>query len=225
VAAGDFNGDGKPDLAVAGFEGRIAILLGNSMGSFDRAGSTHVALDSPNPLAVGDFNGDSNLDLAVGVSTLMPPLREVVILLGAGTGFFSSSNSFAVGVSPEFIALAAGDFNGDGKLDLAVSNGSSSNVSVGAAGMITASADTGSASLPVNISLCQTDPATAQCISAIGDSVTTQINANAMPTFGVFVQCNGNVPFDPAVNRVLIRFRDTGGGITRGSTSVAVRTQ
>jgi hypothetical protein len=130
IAVGDFNGDGKPDLAVAEFEGRITILLGTGTGSFDRAGSAHVAIDSPNPLAVGDFNGDGKLDLAVGVSTLMPLLREVTILLGAGTGFFSSSNSFAVGVSPEAIALAAGDFNGDGKLDLVVTNGNSSNVSV-----------------------------------------------------------------------------------------------
>jgi FG-GAP-like repeat len=130
VAVGDFNGDGKLDLAAAGFEGRITILLGTGTGSFDQAGSTHVALDSPNPLAAGDFNGDGKLDLAVGVSTLMPPSRNITILLGAGTGFFSSSNSFAVGVSAESIALAAGDFNGDGKLDLAVTNGSSSNVSV-----------------------------------------------------------------------------------------------
>ena len=46
--------------------------------------------------------------------------------------------------------------------------------------------------LPVNIFLCQTNPATGQCISAIGPSVTTQINANATPTFAIFVQGNGN---------------------------------
>ena len=82
----------------------------------------------------------------------------------------------------------------------------------------------GGSALPVNISLCQTDPASGQCISGIGPSVTTQINANATPTFGIFVQGNGNVPFDPAANRIFVRFKD-GGGVTRGSTSVAVRTQ
>ena len=76
-------------------------------------------------------------------------------------------------------------------------------VNVGASASITASADTGSASLPVNISLCQTDPGTGQCISSIGPSVTTTINANATPTFGIFVQGNGNVLFDPAANRIL----------------------
>jgi hypothetical protein len=72
--------------------------------------------------------------------------------------------------------------------------------------------------------LCQTNSATGQCISAIGPNVTTQINVNATPTFGIFVQGNGNVPFDPAANRIFVRFRD-GSGVTRGSTSVAVRTQ
>jgi hypothetical protein len=100
----------------------------------------------------------------------------------------------------------------------------SHNSNVGASGSITASADTGGASLPVNISLCQTDPANGQCTSAIGGSVTTPINANATPTFGIFVQGNGNVPFDPAANRVFVRFKDAG-GVIRGSTSVAVRTQ
>jgi hypothetical protein len=52
----------------------------------------------------------------------------------------------------------------------------------------------------------------------------TTINANATPTFGIFIQGNGNVTFDPAANRIFVRFKDSG-GVTRGSTSVAVRTQ
>jgi hypothetical protein len=97
-------------------------------------------------------------------------------------------------------------------------------VNVGASGTITASADTGGATLPVGISMCETNPATGQCISVIGSAVTTQINANATPTFGIFVEGNDTVPFDPAANRIFVRFKD-GGGVTRGSTSVAVRTQ
>jgi hypothetical protein len=52
----------------------------------------------------------------------------------------------------------------------------------------------------------------------------TTINANATPTFGIFVQGSGNVPFDPAANQIFVRFKD-GSNVTRGSTSVAVRTQ
>ena len=55
-------------------------------------------------------------------------------------------------------------------------------------------------------------------------SVTTTINANATPTFGIFIQGTGNVSFNPVANRIFVRFRDSG-AVTRGSTSVAVRTQ
>jgi hypothetical protein len=53
--------------------------------------------------------------------------------------------------------------------------------------------------------------------------VNTTIGANATPTFSIFVNGAGNVPLDPANNRVFVRFKD-GGGVTRGATSVAVRT-
>jgi glucose/arabinose dehydrogenase len=128
---------------------------------------------------------------------------------------------------PDIVALAVTPTN-DGIVNILATNGTGAlavaTVNVGATGTITASADTGSATLPVNISLCQTNPATGQCISGIGSTMTTTINANATPTFGIFVQGGGNVPFDPAANRIFVRFKD-GGDVTRGSTSVAARTQ
>jgi hypothetical protein len=69
---------------------------------------------------------------------------------------------------------------------------------------------------------CQTD--NHECVSGIGPIVTRQINANVTPTFGIFAQGHGTVPFDPAANGIFVRFK-AGGGVTRGSTSVAVRTQ
>ena len=82
---------------------------------------------------------------------------------------------------PDIVALAATTTN-DGIVNVPGTNGTGAfavaTVNVGASGNITASADTGSATLPVNISLCQTDPATGQCISVIGPSVTTR----SMPT-------------------------------------------
>jgi len=128
---------------------------------------------------------------------------------------------------PDVVALAATVTN-DGIVNIAGTSGTGAfavaTVNVGASGSITVSADTGNATLPVNISLCQTNPASGQCISTIGASVTTQINSNATPTFAIFVQGHGNVPFDPATNRIFVRFREAG-AVTRGSTSVAVRTQ
>ena len=94
----------------------------------------------------------------------------------------------------------------------------------GGGASITASVDTGGVTLPLTLSLCETNPATGACISAIGASVPTQITANATPTFGIFVAGTGTVAFDPAANRVFVRFKDLG-AVTRGATSVAVRTQ
>jgi hypothetical protein len=129
---------------------------------------------------------------------------------------------------PDIVALAATPTN-DGIVNIppgVTGTGAFAvaTVNVGASGSITASADTGNAALPVNIFLCQTNPGNGQCISAIDFGVTTQVNANDIPTFAVFVQGSGNVPFDPAANRIFVRFKD-GGNVTRGSTSVAVRTQ
>jgi hypothetical protein len=127
----------------------------------------------------------------------------------------------------DIVALAATTTN-DGIVNISGTNGTGAfavaTVNVGASGSITASADTGSATLPLDISLCETNSANGQCISTIGPTVATTINANATSTFAIFVQGNGNVPFDPAVNRIFVRFKD-GSNVTRGSTSVAVRTQ
>jgi hypothetical protein len=140
---------------------------------------------------------------------------------GLNTLLLSASNTPV----PDIVALAAANA---GIVDIPGTNGTGAfavaTVNVGASAGITASADTGAAVLPVNVFLCETNPTTGVCISAVGPSVSTTINAGATPTFGIFVQGNGNVPFDPAGNRIFVRFKD-GGGVTRGSTSVAVRTQ
>jgi hypothetical protein len=127
---------------------------------------------------------------------------------------------------PDIVALAA---SGDpGIVDLPGATGGGAfavaTINLGAGSPITVSADTGAATLPVTISLCQTNPTTGACISPVSPSLTTTINANDTPTFGIFVQGIGTVPFDPANNRVFARFKDAG-GVIRGSTSVALRTQ
>ncbi|MDE2180246.1 MAG: hypothetical protein KGJ40_05270, partial [candidate division NC10 bacterium] len=78
-------------------------------------------------------------------------------------------------------------------------------------------------SLPVSLALCQTNPATGACLAPPTPSVTTPIDATATPTFGIFVTGSGPIPFDPAHNRIVVRFTDSG-GVVRGATSVAVRT-
>lgn len=65
-------------------------------------------------------------------------------------------------------------------------------------------ADTGAASLPVTVALCQTNPVTGACLSAPASIVTTAIPNGATPTFAFFVTAAGSVAFDPAVNRVFV---------------------
>jgi FG-GAP-like repeat len=66
VVTGDFNGDGKPDLAVGNFGGDVSVLLGNGDGTFQPTTMSFGVADIPSGLAAADFNGDGKLDMTVG---------------------------------------------------------------------------------------------------------------------------------------------------------------
>ncbi len=85
------------------------------------------------------------------------------------------------------------------------------------------SADTGTAALPVGLTMCRTDAA-ANCLASPKSTMVFDAGAGATATFSVFGVGDGLIPFDAAVNRVNIRFTDAG-GVTRGRTSVAIRTR
>jgi hypothetical protein len=145
-------------------------------------------------------------------------------LVGVNTLLLTASSVLV----PDIVALAATTTN-DGIVNIPGPTGNAAfataTVNVGASSSITVTADTGGVNLPVLLLVCQTNPANSQCLPpGPAASVTTTINTNATPTFAVFVAGQGVVPFNPATNRAFVRFKDPG-GVIRGSTSVAVRTQ
>ncbi|HEV8439177.1 MAG TPA: hypothetical protein VGT40_13865 [Methylomirabilota bacterium] len=160
-------------------------------------------------------------DITVGFSCDNRALAPVTV--GVNTLLLVASLSPV----PDIIAVGA-TLGNDGIVDIPGPSGTGvfavATSNVGTAGLIVVTADTGEATLPVQLALCQTNPATGACLAAPSPTVTLSIAAGATPTFGVFVTGSGNVPFDPGAHRIFVRFTDDG-AVTRGSTSVAVRTQ
>jgi hypothetical protein len=130
IAVGDFNGDGAVDLAISNdcvsalscTQGGVTIFLGNGNGTFQAPVSYPLGAFVPVFVAVGDFNGDGVPDLVVTsefASVTDKKNGAVTILVGNGDGTFRTPVSYAPGGYDNF-AVAIGDFNGDGRLDLAV---------------------------------------------------------------------------------------------------------
>jgi hypothetical protein len=138
IVAGDFNADGKTDLAMTSLyygssAGRVYILYGSTtLAASIGAGSANVIITgeaSSNAfgwsLAAGDFNADGKTDLAVGANTYLSSTGRVYIFYNDGSIPTTAATADVIitgeATSNEFgYSLTAGDFNGDGKIDLAV---------------------------------------------------------------------------------------------------------
>jgi FG-GAP-like repeat len=132
IAVGDVNGDGILDLVTANAaaptgDGGVSVLLGIGHGTFKPAVQI-VEGGSPSFVVLADFNHDGKLDIATANeanpnSTVPvvggPPLPSVSVLLGNGDGTFKPA---IITPTAGALELAKADFNGDGKMDLAVSS-------------------------------------------------------------------------------------------------------
>jgi hypothetical protein len=128
--SGDFNGDGKPDIAIGSQDnngGFVEVLLGNGDGSFQLPVVTRLGSSifwGGTMVVEGDFNGDHKLDLVAAASGQFG--TEAVTLLGNGDGSFQPpvvaipASQFLYGFFRHGSVVAAPDLNGDGKDDLIV---------------------------------------------------------------------------------------------------------
>lgn len=127
LATGDFNADGKLDLAiVSAYSSAFCVLLGNGDGTFQPS-EVYTTGTEPTSVAVGDFNGDGKLDLAIanhGYDNRYDPSNDVPssvsILRGNGDGTFRPRVDYPTHTAYDSPSgLIAADVNGDGRLDLA----------------------------------------------------------------------------------------------------------
>ncbi len=126
IVVGNFNGDAKPDLALADsmqYSNSVSILLGKGAGAFGKAkGFSVFPFEAPDAIAVGDINQDSRDDLAVTSNDS----EGVSVILGRGGGSFGAARSYptgavlsgAGGAAPS--AVAIGNLNAGSRPDLAV---------------------------------------------------------------------------------------------------------
>ncbi len=124
VAAGDFTGDGRLDLAVVNYNtGTVSILLGNGDGTFQPP--VDYAVERPRTTTQIPRRSRWGTSTTTAGSTWPSSMRQnstVSILLGNGDGTFQPAVHYSTGAYTSPDAIVVGDFNGDGKLDLAVAD-------------------------------------------------------------------------------------------------------
>jgi hypothetical protein len=203
VVTGDFNNDGKEDLAVLLANDSVLVLLGNGDGTFKTLPPIPVPTGTES-IVTGDFNRDGNLDLVLTIYTAedIKPVDEahvwvyITTLLGNGDGTFQSplptpSQQIYANLQGNPAPPAIGDFNRDGILDLALMNINTKELDV-----FTGKGDGTFQSTPIVSQIG--DPNTANVL--VGDFNQDGILDLAEETFGTILLGNGDGTFTPEAN-------------------------
>jgi len=194
---------------------------------------TNAVTGTPNsPVTIGPRESQSFVFAIIPTAPLdsTPVSLRFVCQNSAPAPVFEGVNTLQLSATtvptPDVVALVAFRPGRGGIVSPSGANGSDffgvATANVGAAARITVRADTGPASLPVVLAICQTD-AQARCLTPPTRELALDIASGATPSFAVFATATGSIPFDPAVNRIFVRFLDAA-GVVRGQTSAAVAT-
>ena len=180
-----------------------------------------IAAGSSQSFVIGITPGEEFLTTEVELAFQCANASDAASVVGLNTLLLSASTAPV----PDLIALVATTTN-NGVMSLVSDSGffTAATINVGSGATISVSADTGAVALPINLSLCQTDPLTSVCINPTvpsAEPVSVFIDEGDSPTFAVFANASGAIALDPATNRVFLRLSDES-GVVRGSTSVAV---
>jgi hypothetical protein len=199
IATGDFNNDGKPDLAVVNYlDNNIGIYIGRGDGTFNAA-VNYSAGASAMSVAVGDFNRDGKLDLVTANSNG----GNVSVLIGNGDGTFNVAVDYNTGPHPSYVAV--GDFSGDGKLDLAVPDNFNGSIFIligNGDGTFNAAVEYGAGSSPTSVAVGEfnADGRLDLAVTNSDSSNVSVLKGNGDGTFNAAVNYNvGSQPYSVAV--------------------------